>query len=249
MGVARALTGPDQSIGVRQVNRKERGQRALLCGLAIAADRARRWRYGFWMSDAPESPRTPILASDADREHSVMLLRDAVVEGRLTLEEFSERIDVVYAARTDLELSSLVRDLPSSQHESAPPAAVAEAHRAVFSHLTRAGLWSLPRRSAWRSIFGTIDLDLCQVRLAGPETLLEVYNLFGTVRVIVPEGIEVIVRGGGLLASQKIDSPARPPVAGGPRLTIDTRGPGGTLYVRTRPNPMLKDTSRQPLER
>ena len=108
-------------------------------------------------------------------------------------------------------------------------------HRAFCSHLIRSGPWSLPRRSSWRSIFGTIDLDLRQARLAGPETILEVYNLFGTVTVIIPEGVEVVVRGGGLFASQKIESPERPPVAGGPSLTIDARGPGGTLHVHTRP--------------
>ena len=47
----------------------------------------------------------------------------------------------------------------------------------------------------------------------------------------------MVVRGGGLFASQKIASPERPPVAGGPSLTIDSRGPGGTLHVRTRPTP------------
>jgi hypothetical protein len=31
-------------------------------------------------------------------------------------------------------------------------------------------------------------------------------------------------------------------VAGGPRLTIDARGPGGTLYVRTRPPETMKAT-------
>ena len=67
--------------------------------------------------------------------------------------------------------------------------------------------------------------------------MLEVYNLFGTVTVIVPDGVEVVLRGGGLFASQKIESPERPPLAGDPRLTIDARGPGGTLYVRTRPRP------------
>ena len=54
--------------------------------------------------------------------------------------------------------------------------------------------------------------------------------------VLVPEGVEVAVRGGGLFASQKVEAPERPPIAGGPRVTIDTRGPGGTLpHVRTRP--------------
>ncbi|MGH2874812.1 MAG: hypothetical protein ACRDLV_01035 [Solirubrobacteraceae bacterium] len=48
-----------------------------------------------------------------------------------------------------------------------------------------------------------------QARLAGTETVLEVYDLFGTVSVIVPEGVEVVVRGGGLFASQKIQAPER----------------------------------------
>ena len=111
----------------------------------------------------------------------------------------------------------------------------------------RSGPWSLPTHSSWRSIFGTIDLDLRQARLAGPETALEVYNLFGTVTVIVPEGVEVVVRGGGLFASQKIESPERPPIAHGPRLTIDTRGPGGTLHVRTRQT--LKQSLKRALKR
>ncbi len=64
----------------------------------------------------------------------------------------------------------------------------------------------------------------------GPETALKVYNLFGTVTVIVP--VEVVARRGGLFASQKIESPERPAIASGPRLTIDT---GGTFHVRSRP--------------
>jgi hypothetical protein len=93
----------------------------------------------------------------------------------------------------------------------------------------------VPVRSSWRSIFGTIDLDLRQARLAGRETDLHVYNLFGTVTLIVPEGVEVVVEGGGLFATQKIQSPERPPMAGGPVLTITSHGPGGTLRVCTQP--------------
>jgi Domain of unknown function (DUF1707)/Cell wall-active antibiotics response 4TMS YvqF len=188
------------------------------------------------MSDDGESGATPILASDAERERSIALLRDAVGEGRLTLEEFSERVGLAYAARTDRELAGLARDLPGDQAAAGPPAAAPEEHRAFCSHLVRSGPWSLPRRSSWRSICGTIDLDLRQARLAGPETVLDVYNLFGTVTVIVPDGVEVVVRGGGLFASQKIESPQRLPVTGGPILTIDSRGPCGTLHVRTRPS-------------
>jgi hypothetical protein len=175
------------------------------------------------MSDDRESRPTAILASDAEREHSIALLRDAVGEGRLTLEEFSERVGLAQAARTDQELARLAHDLPGDTVAASPPAA-----------LVRSGPWSLASRSSWRSIFGTIDLDLRQARLAGPETGLEVYNLFGTVTVIVPESVDVSVSGGGMFASQVIQPHTAPPVPGAPKLRIKARGPGGTLYVRTK---------------
>ena len=53
--------------------------------------------------------------------------------------------------------------------------------------------------------------------------------------MIVPEGVEVSVDGGGLFASQVIDSPQVPPVRDAPQLLIHASGPGGTLYVRTKP--------------
>ena len=190
---------------------------------------------------------TPMLASDAEREGSVLKLRDAVGEGRLTLEEFSDRVGLVQAARTDQQLAEITRDLPTVRDQASMPAQAAEQHRAVCSHLKRSGPWSIAERSSWRSIFGTIDLDLRQVRLASNDTSLEVYNLFGTVTVIVPEGVEVVVRGGGLCASQKVQAPEHPPVPGAPRLTIDCRGPGGTLYVRTQPAGSLVQSVRNAL--
>ena len=66
------------------------------------------------MNEDRESRPIPILASDAEREQSIALLRDAVGEGRLTLEEFSERVGLAQAARTDQELARLVRDLPGA---------------------------------------------------------------------------------------------------------------------------------------
>jgi hypothetical protein len=174
------------------------------------------------------------------------VLREAVGAGRLTLEEFSGRVGLVLEARTDEALADLVSDLPSAPAPLIPREAV-ERHRAFCSHLVRNGAWSLPSRSSWRAIFGTIDLDLSQARLDGPESALQIYNFFGTVTVIVPEGIDVVVQGGGLFASQKIESPERPPIASGPRVTIETRGPGGTLRVRTRPTPTVTQSARNAL--
>lgn len=63
--------------------------------------------------------QTWMRASDADRERVVAQLQDQVGEGRLTLDEFSERTATAYRARTIGELADLTRDLPAS-HEAHP---------------------------------------------------------------------------------------------------------------------------------
>ena len=55
-----------------------------------------------------------IRASDAERDATVERLRDAAGEGRLTLEEFSDRMEQATAARTRTELDRLVTDLPAA---------------------------------------------------------------------------------------------------------------------------------------
>lgn len=52
-------------------------------------------------------------ASDQDREVVVAALRDAYTAGRLTLEEFDERMTAAYASRTWGELRKLTEDLPA----------------------------------------------------------------------------------------------------------------------------------------
>lgn len=68
-------------------------------------------------SGAPDTDTTPggsgLRAADADRERTASVLRDSFAQGRLDMEEFSERLDAVYAARTTEELRALVRDLPT----------------------------------------------------------------------------------------------------------------------------------------
>lgn len=54
-----------------------------------------------------------IRASDQDREVVVTALRDAYTAGRLTFEEFDERVTAAYASRTWGELRKLTEDLPA----------------------------------------------------------------------------------------------------------------------------------------
>lgn len=58
-------------------------------------------------------PRQGVRASDAEREKTVSLLNQHHVDGRLTAEEFSDRVEAALAARTRSELDVLLTDLPS----------------------------------------------------------------------------------------------------------------------------------------
>jgi hypothetical protein len=55
-----------------------------------------------------------IRASDADREKTTTALGEHYAAGRLTLEEFQERLDQAYAAKTLGELDDLMTDLPTT---------------------------------------------------------------------------------------------------------------------------------------
>ncbi len=59
-------------------------------------------------------------AADQDREETVGLLREHYAQGRLTMEEFEERSEAAYAARTLGELRPLVEDLPATSERPAP---------------------------------------------------------------------------------------------------------------------------------
>ena len=60
------------------------------------------------MADAHER------VSDAEREHAVAQLREHLLAGRLTLEEFSERVELAYGARLGEELARAAQDLPET---------------------------------------------------------------------------------------------------------------------------------------
>ncbi len=183
------------------------------------------------MDGPPSSPLVRV--SDSEREQVAVLLRDAVVEGRLTLEEFTERVGRVHVARTEGDLASLTDDL---QRAPAWPAAERPRieHRALFSHLVHRGQFAIGPQTAYRSIFATIELDLRQATLASPVVEIQVRNIFGTVTILLPEGTEVAVTGSGLFASVQLELAAVPPPAGAPLVRVRTSGIGGTLRVRSR---------------
>ncbi len=60
-----------------------------------------------------------VRASDAEREAVLTELRQHTDDGRLTLEEFLERLDETYAAKTRRDLRQALRELPVTPAPSA----------------------------------------------------------------------------------------------------------------------------------
>src|ERR1700759_4233160 len=85
----------------------------------------------------PGDPR--LGASDADRERVVNLLREHHAEGRLDLEEFHERLNAAYAAKTIGDLDALLADLPAIDLYRLPAAGLRPAPVGSWSPARRQG--------------------------------------------------------------------------------------------------------------
>jgi DUF1707 SHOCT-like domain len=105
-----------------------------------------------------------IRASDADRERAVALLREHHAAGRLTVEEFNERMDKAYAAKTLGEIDELMADLPAIDLYRLPDASLPPHYRRQIpghgSYFQAAGGAALAHRHprfspAWTAAWGS----------------------------------------------------------------------------------------------
>ncbi|GHC12047.1 DUF1707 domain-containing protein [Streptomyces rochei] len=197
--------------------------------------------------DAPE-----LRASDADRERVAEVLRDALAEGRLDMTEFEERLDATYSARTYGELAPITRDLPVGTVAEAPrvsmtkePAASGDwAGRitggegsstwavAVMSGFQRKGRWTVPRRFNSFALWGGGEIDLREADFADGEVVVNCVAIMGGIDVIVPPGIEVVVRGVGVMGDFDHRESGVPGERGAPRVIVTGFAFWGGVGVR-----------------
>ena len=167
-----------------------------------------------------------MLASDAERESTVERLRVAVADGRLTMDELSDRSEIAYRARTGAELAALTRDLPPIGAVSLArgPVIVAgeedrgDTYIAVFSGSERKGHWRVPRRSRAVAVFGGIELDMSGAEFAAREVTVVVVAVFGGVVLTVPDGVEVRMTGVAIFGGKSVKVP--PARAGAPVIHV-----------------------------
>ncbi|HEU5476336.1 MAG TPA: DUF1707 domain-containing protein [Gaiellaceae bacterium] len=136
------------------------------------------------------SPR----ASYDDRERAVLDLREHLVHGRLTLDEFSERVELAYQARSIGDLEAATSALPTAPTGRGRRRPV-RATIGFFAHVVRRGWLPLGRRGVVLGGFSDVDLDLRGAEIAGLVTDLYVLLGFGNVDVYVPEHVGIDVTG------------------------------------------------------
>jgi hypothetical protein len=91
-----------------------------------------------------------IRASDADRDRAASLLREHHAAGRLTPEEFGERLDRAFTAKTVGDIDHLLKDLPGIDLYRLPDAALTRQPRQRQTGRASAGR----RSGAWRAAWG-----------------------------------------------------------------------------------------------
>ncbi|KOU36649.1 DUF1707 SHOCT-like domain-containing protein [Streptomyces sp. WM6378] len=179
-------------------------------------------------------------ASDAERERVAESLRDAVAEGRLDMEEFEQRLEAAYKARTHGELEPLVRDLPApgtvgpatpvarrTEDESEvhwpsrighPP--TSKGGFALWGGFSRKGNWTVAKKFTAFAMWGGGDIDLREARFEDRETTLRLFTIMGGIGVTVPPELNVQVKGFGIMGGvggSKANGEGTP---GSPHVTI-----------------------------
>ncbi|GCD35160.1 hypothetical protein OEIGOIKO_02903 [Streptomyces chrestomyceticus JCM 4735] len=157
-------------------------------------------------------------ASDADRDRIAEILREALAVGRLDAEEHSERIDLVYRAKTMGELEPLVRDLPveggapgprpaAAAYEAEPGGAPPDQNMvAIFSASTRKGRWRVPSRINAVAVFGSVEIDLTEGIFQQQQVRINVTAIFGSVEIRVPENVTLRSSGSGVLGAFEVET-------------------------------------------
>lgn len=132
-------------------------------------------------------------ATDEQRAAAVDFLQHAVGQGRLTLGEFVDRLDVVLAVRTRAEVQTAIADLPAEQPivgSSTPASAYS-----VFGDVRMRGRWRLRAHNRGATVFGDVRYDLRDCVCSESEVRIEGWTVFGDVDVVVPEGVEAELAG------------------------------------------------------
>jgi hypothetical protein len=186
------------------------------------------------MTDAESFPLS-LRASDAERERTADLLRDAMASGRLTVEELEHRTRLVFEAKTRTDLERLIGDVLVPSDDDHPvaarqPAGLAQPERthvlpgaegthrvlSILGGAKRTGRWRLAASCSVINVLGGSELDLSEVELSEDRVELKVISVLGGAEITLPPGLNVEVSETAILGGNEVDVTTEQPDPGGP---------------------------------
>jgi hypothetical protein len=189
--------------------------------------------------------RSLMRVSDADRDQTAAVLREAAGQGRISMDELDERLELAYAAKTYADLAAVTRDLPQEGAAVSPVSGTAPASRiggtpgskfslAIMSGARRAGAWVVPPTYVAVAVMGSVELDLRDARFSEPEVTLHAYTCMGGIQITVPEDVDVDVSGIAFMGGFDHNA-SGPGVPGAPRVKVIGFAFMGGVEVRRKP--------------
>ena len=193
-------------------------------------------------------------AADADRDRTITMLREHVVEGRLTLDEFSERTGLALEARTRGDLESVMANLPTVAPTSATTPEIVTGrkarrwHVAVMSGSDTKGRWRISGKTNAIAVMGGCEMDLRRAEIESAEIVINAFAFWGGIKIIVPEGFDVDLEGFSFMGGRSLRMADVPLVPGSPRIRIRGFAMMGGIEVRSRPNRSSRQVVQSVLE-
>jgi hypothetical protein len=143
------------------------------------------------MADGEPGNELQLRASHQDRDRVIELLRVAAGDGRLTLAELDERIELAAAAQTYAELATVTADLPATPGAgTARPKEVARIE-CTSGHAKRDGRWVVPQRMEVKCNSGHVLLDFTQAVITQPVLHIDTEVRSGYLKIVTKPGIVV----------------------------------------------------------
>lgn len=176
-------------------------------------------------------PAPDELIGDAERQREIERLRVCTADGRLTLDEFAERVGEVYAARTWAELNRPTADLP--ELAAAPRLPERTSVVGVLSGARQSGRWRPARSVDAVAVLGSAQIDLCDA-LLDHDLTIRAWAVLGGVEVVVPEGVHVDLGGFAVIGSRSYRVRASEVHAATPVVRVEARAVFGGVTVRTK---------------
>jgi len=185
--------------------------------------------------------------SDDQRAQVVELLRTHTADGRLTLDEFSERVGVALAAQSRGDLNQATVGLPALD-TGGPPAPTTRRARmtrwvvAIMGGNGRKGRWRTGSHVTAVAIMGGCEIDFRQAEFESDEIVVTAVSVMGGISIIVPEGIAVEMTGFPLMGGKNLKVADVPVIPGSPRIVVRAFPVMGGVDVRSRPIRTPKET-------